>query len=154
MCVRCCGLCAGTLAPPAPALLRHPARFERSRVHASTASASRDTPLRSRPTDINVDEGWFIARNATGGMVEDLKKFPEGMRGFGDWVRAQERAPGKFFKYGLYSCRGTCQCSEPDYSGPGSQGFEKQDTDWMVAAGATYLKVSSSQRAGANAVSA
>ncbi len=33
----------------------------------------------------------------------DSEKFPEGMKGFGDWVHSQEVSPGSgvYFKYGL-----------------------------------------------------
>lgn len=67
------------------------------------------------------------------------------MAGLGSWIHAQETAPGsgQHMKYGLYTCRGTCQCSTGTYQGPGSYGYEKMDTDWMVAAGADYLKVDS-----------
>jgi hypothetical protein len=43
-------------------------------------------------------------------------------------------------KYGLYTCRGTCQCSTQLYHGPGSHGFVKQDAQWLADAGADYLK--------------
>ena len=94
---------------------------------------------------VNIDEGWLKDRYPNGTIYEDTKKFPEGMKAFGDWVHAQETAPGSgvFMKYGLYTCRGTCQCSEPDYHGPGSQDHEKADVDWIVNAGADYLKVDS-----------
>ena len=67
------------------------------------------------------------------------------MQGLGDWIHAQETYPGsgQYMKYGLYSCRGTCQCSTSYYSGPGSYGYEQLDTDWMVNAGADWLKIDS-----------
>ena len=66
------------------------------------------------------------------------------MQAFGAWVTSQPRGNGDFFQYGLYSCRGTCQCSEPDYHGPGSQGYEAQDVDFMINyANASYLKIDS-----------
>ena len=46
-------------------------------------------------------------------------------------------------KYGLYSCRGTCQCGEWDYQAPGSFGYEKRDVQWMADAGADFLKIDS-----------
>lgn len=70
-------------------------------------------------------------------MYEDLSKFPSGMKGLGDWVH------GEGFLYGLYSCRGTCQCGTGSYHAPGSHGYEAADVDWMVAAGADYLKIDS-----------
>ena len=44
---------------------------------------------------------------------------------------------------GLYSCRGTCQCGTGTYNAPGSNGHEKDDVEWMVAAGAQFLKIDS-----------
>ena len=46
-------------------------------------------------------------------------------------------------RYGLYSCRGTCQCGTGTYGAPGSHGHEADDTEFMVAAGAQYLKIDS-----------
>ena len=91
---------------------------------------------------INVDEGWLLGRdNATGEIVEDRKKFPNGMKALGEWIHAQEvPGQGKVMKYGLYTSRGTCQCSTNLYHAPGSHGFEVQDAQWLVRAGADYLK--------------
>ncbi len=87
-----------------------------------------------------------MGRNATTGMMyEDLSKFPSGMKALGDWIKAQETYPGsgEYMHYGLYSCRGTCQCGTGTYSAPGSNGHEIADVDWMVAQGADYLKIDS-----------
>ena len=96
-------------------------------------------------TFVNVDEGWLQGRFANGTIYEDLAKFPGGMAALGAWVRAQETSPGsgQYLQYGLYSCRGTCQCSTPSYSGPGSHGYEKEDVDWMISRGARFLKIDS-----------
>ena len=96
-------------------------------------------------TQINVDEGWLKGRNAAGQMYEDLDKFPSGMKGLGDWIKAQPTYAGSpdMMRYGLYSCRGTCQCGTGTYSAPGSNGYEAADTEFMVAAGAQYLKIDS-----------
>jgi alpha-galactosidase len=87
-----------------------------------------------------VDEGWLKSRAANGSIVEDFVKFPSGMKGFGDWVHSQCFADNQCMKYGLYTCRGSCQCSTPWYSGPGSLGYEAQDAQWMADAGADYVK--------------
>jgi len=93
---------------------------------------------------VNVDEGWLQGRYNNGTIYENLELFPLGMKGLGDWIHSQETYPGsgEYMKYGLYSCRGTCQCGTGTYQGPGSHGYEAMDTDWMVNAGADYLKVS------------
>jgi len=94
---------------------------------------------------INIDEGWLKERNnVTGDYVEDRVKFPSGMKALGEWVHNQTvPGKGKILKYGLYTCRGTCQCGTKLYSGPGGNGHEKQDTAWLADAGADYLKVDS-----------
>ena len=58
---------------------------------------------------------------------QDLSKFPSGMKGLGSWIKSQETSPGsgQYLQYGLYSCRGSCQCGTSTYSAPGSLGYEK-----------------------------
>ena len=67
------------------------------------------------------------------------------MKALGDWVAAQPTYAGSEEKmvYGLYSCRGTCQCGTRAYHGPGSNGHEAADTQWMIDAGARWLKIDS-----------
>jgi len=63
------------------------------------------------------------------------------MKALGDWIHDQEvPGKGKIMKYGLYTSRGTCQCSTQLYHGPGTNGHVEQDAQWMVDAGADYLK--------------
>jgi alpha-galactosidase len=119
---------------------------------------------------INVDEGWLIGRDAqTLEPIEDRSLFPSGMKGLGEWIHAL-RVPdrGTIMKYGLYTTRGVSQCSRPEYrqrclhtppnppacTGPhpnatcgcsGSKGYEATDGQWMVAAGADYIKQDSSR---------
>ena len=95
---------------------------------------------------VNVDEGWLKGRHAGNNTIyEDLDKFPSGMKSLGDWVTAQPTSAGSNEKlvYGLYSCRGTCQCGTRAYHGPGSNGHEAADTQWMIDAGARWLKIDS-----------
>ena len=95
---------------------------------------------------VNVDEGWLLSRNkTTGELIEDRAKFPSGMKALGSWIHNQNvPGKGKIMKYGLYTCRGTCQCSTQQYQEkPGGQGYESQDSAWLADAGADYLKVDS-----------
>jgi len=96
-------------------------------------------------THVNVDEGWLKSRGTTTlAMEEDTAKFPSGMRALGEWVHAQEvPGAGRTLRYGLYTSRGTCQCSTKQYQGPGSSGHIERDAAWMVAAGADLVKVDS-----------
>ena len=90
---------------------------------------------------INVDEGWLKGRSPNGSIFEDRVKFPSGMKALGEWIHDQEvPGKGKIMKYGLYTCRGTCQCSTQLYHGPGSHGHVSQDAQWLADAGADYLK--------------
>ena len=104
---------------------------------------------------VNVDEGWFLGRDAkTLDMIEDKKAFPSGMAGLGEWVHnLVVPGQGKVMKYGLYTSRGVQQCDTPEYKlrclhtppNPsvrceGTQGYEKQDAAWLVKAGADYVK--------------
>lgn len=109
---------------------------------------------------MNIDEGWMLGRDPrTLEPVEDTNLFPSGMKGFGDWVHDMG------FKYGLYTSRGDIQCTQPEYrdrclhGGPnppacpdgehhsgewcgcgGSQGYEVIDGQYMVNAGADFIK--------------
>ena len=94
---------------------------------------------------VNIDEGWLSARDPSGALVEDLVKFPSGMKALGEWIHNQTvPGKGKIMKYGLYTCRGTCQCGTAKYSNaPGGHGHEAADSKWLADAGADYLKVDS-----------
>ena len=93
---------------------------------------------------VNIDEGWLKGRYENNSLYEDRVKFPSGMKALGEWVHNQVvPGKGKIMKYGLYPCRGTCQCGTKQYQGPGGQGHEAEDTAWLADAGADYLKVDS-----------
>lgn len=79
----------------------------------------------------------------------------------GKWIHDLEvPGKGKIMHYGLYTCRGVQQCDSSEYekrceafqaaggmkTDPknhpciGSHGYEKEDAEWLVGAGADYLK--------------
>lgn len=106
-------------------------------------------------TYVNVDEGWLLGRNATTlEMIEDRNLFPSGMAALGKWIHDLEVPhQGKIMKYGLYTSRGVQQCDTSEYkqrclhNAPnppdrcvGSNGWEGIDAQWMVSAGADYIK--------------
>ena len=91
-------------------------------------------------TLVDVDEGWLAGRSPDGLLYEDRERFPSGMRALGDWVHAQVvPQTGARLRYGLYHCRGPCQCATTMYApkafvkGIGAQGFEEADARWLVA---------------------
>jgi alpha-galactosidase len=106
---------------------------------------------------VNVDEGWLLGRDPkTKAMVEDKNAFPSGMAGLGAWVHnLTVPGKGKIMQYGLYTSRGVQQCDTAEYQKrcmhmppnptsqrcEGSHGYEAADAQWMVAAGADYVKV-------------
>ena len=82
-----------------------------------------------------------MKRDAKGNMVEDPVKFPSGMKALGAWIHDLDvPGKGKIMKFGLYTSRGTVQCSTQQYQGPGSHGHVAQDAAWMVDVGMDYLK--------------
>ncbi|KAK3244684.1 hypothetical protein CYMTET_45712 [Cymbomonas tetramitiformis] len=91
---------------------------------------------------VNIDEGWLAGRNVTTGKIyANPHKFPSGIKALADWVHDQV-VPGKgnIMKIGLYTSRGTCQCSTNTYHGPGSQWHVSEDAHWLGYAGMDYLK--------------
>lgn len=80
-------------------------------------------------------------------IYSDDEKFPSGMKALGDYIHSLGLKYifyfnfilkikyyclniyffifiyNIFFRYGLYTCRGSCQCSTSEYSGPGSLGY-------------------------------
>ena len=95
---------------------------------------------------VNVDEGWLKGRHPENNTIyEDLQKFPSGMKGLGDYITSLPafNGTGERMRYGLYSSRGTCQCGTGKYHAVGSHGHEAADAEWMVSAGASWLKIDS-----------
>jgi alpha-galactosidase len=107
-------------------------------------------------TYVNVDEGWLLGRDAkTNEMIEDKNFFPSGMKGLGAWIHDLDvKGQGKIMKYGLYTSRGVTQCDTPEYQKrclhtppnpatmrcEGTNGYEAIDAQWLVDAGADYIK--------------
>jgi len=115
-------------------------------VKASATALIKSGLAKKGYTYVNVDEGWLKGRHPGNNTIyEDLEKFPQGMKALGDWVTAQPVAAGSAEKmvYGLYSCRGTVQCGTRQYHAVGSNGHEAADTQWMIDAGARWLKIDS-----------
>ena len=66
---------------------------------------------------IVIDDGWQIDRDATGKIIVDSTRFPEGIKYLADYIHS------KGLKFGIYTCCGTKTCG----GRPGSYGFEKID---------------------------
>src|SRR4051812_22425110 len=80
---------------------------------------------------LNLDDCWSkTSRDASGSLVADPVKFPNGIKALADYVH------GKGLKLGIYSSAGTTTCS----GFPGSVGHEVQDANLWAAWGIDYLK--------------
>ena len=80
---------------------------------------------------VNLDDCWQEElRTATGHVIPDRVRFPNGMKVVGDYIHAQD------LKYGIYSCAGTMTCQGK----AGSLGFEQIDAQDYADWGVDYLK--------------
>lgn len=78
-----------------------------------------------------LDDGWEEKTRRVGcGVDYDRKKFPSGLKSFGDFLH------GLGFKFGIYSCAGTLTCG----GYPGSYGYEYEDAQKFADWGVDLLK--------------
>jgi len=81
---------------------------------------------------INIDDSWDnTSRDASGNLVPNPAKFPNGIKPVADYVHA------KGLKLGLYADRGVMTCSKF----PGSYGYEARDAALFASWGIDYVKV-------------
>ena len=84
-------------------------------------------------TYVNIDDCWAQPRrDASGNLVPNPAKFPDGIAGTADYVH------GLGLKLGLYNDSGTMTCSSHGF--PGSFGHEAQDAMQFAKWGVDYLK--------------
>jgi alpha-galactosidase len=80
---------------------------------------------------VNIDDCWLEKqRDASGNLVADPTKFPDGIAAVAAYVHALG------LKLGIYEDDGTATCS----GFPGSLGHEQQDADTFASWGIDYLK--------------
>jgi alpha-galactosidase len=77
-----------------------------------------------------IDDLWCQGRDASGNMVPNTTKFPNGMKALADYVH------GKGLKFGLYANPTKISCARE----PGSYQHEVQDANQFAAWGVDYLK--------------
>ncbi|WRZ16014.1 alpha-galactosidase [Streptomyces sp. NBC_00341] len=95
-------------------------------------------------TYVNLDDCWALpSRNASGNLVPDPVRFPNGIKAVADYVHS------KGLKFGLYSSAGTKTCADNGF--PGGLGHEKQDADQWASWGVDYLKYDNCNNTGADA---
>jgi alpha-galactosidase len=82
-------------------------------------------------TYVNIDDCWMThSRDASGRLVPDPAKFPDGIKGTADYVHARG------LKLGIYEDAGTATCA----GYPGSLGHETTDAQTFADWGVDYLK--------------
>ncbi|MGH9734873.1 MAG: glycoside hydrolase family 27 protein [Candidatus Acidiferrales bacterium] len=79
---------------------------------------------------IVIDDCWQVSRDASGNIVADPKRFPNGVEAVADYVHS------KGLKFGIYSDAGTATCQ----GRPGGRGHEFQDALTYASWGVDYLK--------------
>ena len=77
-----------------------------------------------------IDDCWQVSRDASGNIVADPQRFPDGIKAVAEYVHSQG------LKFGIYSDAGTGTCENR----PGSRGYEFQDARQYAAWGVDYLK--------------
>ena len=80
---------------------------------------------------VNIDDCWQVSRDASGTIVADPTRFPEGMKALADHVHS------KGLKLGLYTDAGTGTCEKR----PGSLNHEDQDAKTYASWGIDYVKI-------------
>ncbi|WP_328536175.1 glycoside hydrolase family 27 protein [Streptomyces sp. NBC_00344] len=95
-------------------------------------------------TYVNLDDCWALPnRDASGNLVADPVRFPDGIKAVADYVHS------KGLKFGLYSSAGTKTCNSAGF--PGGLGHEKQDAALWASWGVDYLKYDNCNNTGVDA---
>ncbi|MFE9883197.1 NPCBM/NEW2 domain-containing protein [Streptomyces sp. NPDC005784] len=95
-------------------------------------------------TYVNIDDCWALPnRDASGNLVPDPARFPNGIKAVADYVHS------KGLKFGLYSSAGTKTCDTQGF--PGGLGHEQQDANLWASWGVDYLKYDNCNNTGADA---
>ncbi len=79
---------------------------------------------------VNIDDCWQVSRDASGNIVADPQRFPNGMKAVGDYIHSLG------LKFGVYSDAGSKTCA----GRPAGLGHEYQDALQYAAWGVDYLK--------------
>jgi alpha-galactosidase len=95
---------------------------------------------------VNLDDCWALPnRDASGNLVPDPARFPNGIKAVADYVHS------KGLKFGLYSSAGTMTCNSAGF--PGGLGHEQQDANLWASWGVDYLKYDNCNNQGVDAQS-
>lgn len=93
---------------------------------------------------VNLDDCWALPnRDASGNLVPDPVRFPNGIKAVADYVH------GKGLKFGIYTSAGTKTCDTAGF--PGGLGHEQQDANLFASFGVDYLKYDNCNNQGVDA---
>jgi alpha-galactosidase len=111
----------------------------------STALAMHNNGMQAAGyTYVNIDDCWMTRnRDASGNLVPDPAKFPNGIKALADYVHSLG------LKLGIYEDAGTATCA----GYPGSLNHERQDANLFASWGIDYLKYDNCNNQGVNAQS-
>jgi alpha-galactosidase len=103
-----------------------------SQLIRETADAMVESGMRDAGYEyVVIDDCWQVDRDASGRIVADPERFPEGMKALADYVHS------KGLKFGLYTDAGRRTCQ----GRPGSYGYEEIDARTYAEWGVDYTKV-------------
>ncbi|WP_114790624.1 glycoside hydrolase family 27 protein [Niabella yanshanensis] len=77
---------------------------------------------------INIDDGYFGGRDASGKLLEDKKKFPSGMGALAAYIHSKGLKAGIYTDAGKNTC-GSIYDKDPNGFGVGIYGYVKEDCD-------------------------
>ncbi|MGO4457800.1 NPCBM/NEW2 domain-containing protein [Streptomyces sp. M-16] len=93
---------------------------------------------------VNLDDCWALPnRDASGNLVPDPARFPNGIKALADYVH------GKGLKFGIYTSAGTRTCDTAGF--PGGLGHEQADANLFASFGVDYLKYDNCNNQGVDA---
>ncbi|MBT2406206.1 MULTISPECIES: NPCBM/NEW2 domain-containing protein [unclassified Streptomyces] len=93
---------------------------------------------------VNLDDCWALPeRDASGNLVPDPVRFPNGIKALADYIH------GKGLKFGVYTSAGTKTCDTAGF--PGGLGHEQQDANLFASFGVDYLKYDNCNNQGVDA---
>jgi alpha-galactosidase len=93
---------------------------------------------------VNIDDCWALPeRDASGNLVPDPVRFPNGINAVADYVHS------KGLKFGIYTSAGTKTCDVAGF--PGALGHEYQDAALFASWGVDYLKYDNCNNQGVDA---
>ncbi len=90
---------------------------------------------------VNIDDGYFDNRNASGELQTNATKFPNGMKAVADYIHSQGLKAGIYSEAGTNTC-GSIWDEDADGVGAGLLGHDKEDLTLMLQTwGYDFIKV-------------